>query len=131
MSIAITRKTVNEEIRSLAEHVLTDNGIEHDEAPTVLQALGYVLLDTELYPEKEASLPDSNNLTAPEEHPASNAQKEIRIKIFPDVGYDAYTITLPAEFVAELESLDEGAFIDAIDTWLRDHEVSVNYWTRI
>lgn len=130
MSIAITRKAVNEEIRSLAEHVFTDNGIEPDEAPIVLQALGYVLLDTELYPEKEAPLPDSNNLAAPEEHSASNTQKEIRIKIYPDVGYDNYTIILPSEFVAELESLDEGVFIDAIDTWLRDHEVNVNYWTR-
>ena len=32
-----------------AEQVLIDNGIEADEASTVLQAIGYVLLDTELY----------------------------------------------------------------------------------
>lgn len=32
-----------------AEQVLIDNGIDKDEASTVLQALGYVLLDTELY----------------------------------------------------------------------------------
>lgn len=36
-----------------AEGVLIDNGIEPDEAQNVLQAIGYVLLDTELYP-KEA-----------------------------------------------------------------------------
>ena len=36
-----------------AEQVLIDNGIEPDEAPVVLQALGYVLLDEELYPGKE------------------------------------------------------------------------------
>lgn len=35
-----------------AEQVLIDNGIEKDEAATVLQAIGYVLLDTELYPEE-------------------------------------------------------------------------------
>ena len=35
-----------------AEQVLIDNGIEADEAPVVLQALGYVLLDAELYPEE-------------------------------------------------------------------------------
>lgn len=29
--------------------VLTDNGIPKDEAPTVLQAVGYALLDTELF----------------------------------------------------------------------------------
>lgn len=32
-----------------AEQVLIDNGIDEDEAETVLQAIGYVLLDTELY----------------------------------------------------------------------------------
>ena len=34
-----------------AENVLIDNGIDKDEADIVLQAIGYVLLDTELYPE--------------------------------------------------------------------------------
>lgn len=32
-----------------AEEMLVDNGINKDEVSTVLQALGYVLLDTELY----------------------------------------------------------------------------------
>lgn len=36
-----------------AEQILVDNGIEHDEAATVLQALGYALLDKELYPKME------------------------------------------------------------------------------
>lgn len=35
-----------------AEKILVDNGIEEDEASTMLQAIGYALLDTELYPEK-------------------------------------------------------------------------------
>lgn len=35
----------------MAEQVLVDNGIDRDEADTVLQAIGYALLDTELYPE--------------------------------------------------------------------------------
>ena len=39
-----------EQIRK-AEQILIDNGIEDDEAETVLQAIGYVLLDEELYPE--------------------------------------------------------------------------------
>lgn len=34
-----------------AEQCLIDNGIDKDEAQTVLQALGYILLDEELYPE--------------------------------------------------------------------------------
>ena len=36
-----------------AEKILVDNGIEEEEASTVLQAVGYALLDTELYPESE------------------------------------------------------------------------------
>lgn len=40
--------------RSKAEQCLVDNGIEPDEALIVLQALGYILLDEELYPEEEA-----------------------------------------------------------------------------
>ena len=36
-----------------AEGVLIDNGIHPDEADSVLQAIGYVLLDVELYPEDE------------------------------------------------------------------------------
>lgn len=34
-----------------AEKILVDNGIDPDEAQTVLQAIGYVLMDKELYPE--------------------------------------------------------------------------------
>jgi hypothetical protein len=34
-----------------AENVLIDNGIDLDEADVVLQAIGYTLLDMELYPE--------------------------------------------------------------------------------
>ncbi len=34
-----------------AEQVLIDNGIETDEAQVVLQAIGYVLLDKDLYEE--------------------------------------------------------------------------------
>ena len=34
-----------------AERCLIDNGIEADEVCTVLQALGYIMLDVELYPE--------------------------------------------------------------------------------
>ena len=32
--------------------VLIDNGIEEDEAETVLQAIGYTLLNIELFPEE-------------------------------------------------------------------------------
>ena len=42
----------NPEAIAKAEQLLEDNGIDHDEVYTVLQALGYVLLDVELYPEE-------------------------------------------------------------------------------
>lgn len=38
------------EMRDTAEQCLADNGIDPDEAWAVLQALGYILLDIELYP---------------------------------------------------------------------------------
>lgn len=45
----IERWLDNEDIRR-SEQVLIDNGIEPDEADTVLQAIGYTLINTELYP---------------------------------------------------------------------------------
>ena len=42
---------ITKDIVRKAEQVLIDNGIEEDEASIVLQALGYVLFDGELYPE--------------------------------------------------------------------------------
>ena len=38
---------------SKAEQCLIDNGIEQGEAKTVLQAIGYILLNLELYPENK------------------------------------------------------------------------------
>ena len=49
--LRLTTTISAEDVRN-AEQVLIDNGIEPDEASTVLQAIGYVLLDVELY-EKE------------------------------------------------------------------------------
>lgn len=48
--IQITKTITKGDIRR-AEKVLSDNGIQADEVAVVLQAIGYVLLDTELYPE--------------------------------------------------------------------------------
>jgi hypothetical protein len=50
--IVITSDTLKKNLAA-AEKVLVDNGIEEDEASTVLQAIGYSLLNTELYPEEE------------------------------------------------------------------------------
>ena len=38
-----------------AEQILIDNGIDADEAKTVLQAIGFALLETDLYPPKYAA----------------------------------------------------------------------------
>lgn len=43
-----------------AEQVLIDNGIEPDEASTVLQAIGYALLNVELYPDTNITFGDLN-----------------------------------------------------------------------
>jgi len=42
---------ISEEKILAAEAVLVDNGIDPEEADVVLQAIGYTLLDTELYKE--------------------------------------------------------------------------------
>ena len=42
---------ITSNIIKAAENCLIDNGIEADEAQIVLQALGYILIDEELYPE--------------------------------------------------------------------------------
>lgn len=44
--ICITQENIER-----AEQVLVDNGHDLDDAQNILQALGYVLLDVELYPE--------------------------------------------------------------------------------
>ena len=43
----ITSQNINK-----TKKVLIDNGIEEDEAEIVLQAIGYTLLDIELFPEE-------------------------------------------------------------------------------
>ena len=47
-NLIVLAEITNENIKS-AEQVLIDNGIEKDEADVVLQAIGYALLNTELY----------------------------------------------------------------------------------
>lgn len=45
-----------------AEKCLIDNGIDPDEASIVLQAIGYILLDTELYPDTERKIKKAINI---------------------------------------------------------------------
>lgn len=49
--IDLCNTTITEEKVNKALQCLIDNGIEEDEACNVLQALGYILIDEELFPE--------------------------------------------------------------------------------
>lgn len=49
-TIKLQRTEVSAEDIRRSQQVLIDNGIDEDEVDVVLQALGYTLLDTELYP---------------------------------------------------------------------------------
>lgn len=49
MAIKLNKTSVDKEDIKRAEQVLIDNGIDADEVDIVLQAVGYVLLNTELY----------------------------------------------------------------------------------
>ena len=50
--INIQTKTITKTQINKAMQCLIDNGIDEDEACTVLQALGYILLDEELFPKE-------------------------------------------------------------------------------
>lgn len=51
--IAVRRTNITPEDIKRTKQVLIDNGIEEDEVDSVLQAIGYTLIDTELYPYPE------------------------------------------------------------------------------
>lgn len=51
--IVVKRAEITSEDIVRSKQILIDNGIEEDEADSVLQALGYALIDTELYPYPE------------------------------------------------------------------------------
>ena len=51
--IAVKRTNITPEDIKRTKKVLIDNGIEEDEVDVVLQAIGYTLIDTELYPYPE------------------------------------------------------------------------------
>lgn len=51
--VATINGYIREDHIKKAERCLVDNGIDADEACEVLQALGYILLDTELYPTRK------------------------------------------------------------------------------
>lgn len=50
VAIPISTTVTNERLKN-TEKVLRDNGLDNDDAQATLQAIGYVLLDTELYPD--------------------------------------------------------------------------------
>jgi hypothetical protein len=50
--IYLCSRSINETQIDKALQCLIDNGIDQDEACVILQALGYILLDEELFPEE-------------------------------------------------------------------------------
>lgn len=48
--IAASNKSISNEAIEKTKQVLIDNGVDDDEADTVLQAIGYTLLNVELQP---------------------------------------------------------------------------------
>ena len=98
-----------------AEQVLIDNGIDPDEAQTVLQALGYVLLDEELYPE---CAPDEAMATGTEMVPVDN----IRILSADD---------LDMQFFILREGLDiEEAAMSACRDYINETRSGWKEWVR-
>ena len=89
-----------------AEQILIDNGIEADEVRTVLQALGFALLDEDLYPPKYVA-------------------KDIKWDKT-DVDGSPITIDLPSEVEVDFDDLDlpdnatDDEVRDALATWLVD-----------
>ena len=59
--------------RIKAENILIDNGVAPDEAGVVLQAIGYALLNRELYPERWS---DNND---PVNHPSHYTDGKIEV----------------------------------------------------
>lgn len=60
---AFTSRVAGEKVVA-AKQCLVDNGIDPDEAETVLQALGYILMDKELFPEAEKHTPSLDETIA-------------------------------------------------------------------
>ena len=52
MTIKVEKNEIDELAIESCVQILIDNGIAVDEADSVLQAIGYALIDTELYPEE-------------------------------------------------------------------------------
>ena len=100
---------ITNEKRTAAEKVLIDNSIDRDEAATVLQALGYVLLDTELYDERV---------------------HEEYIDVFPQVdAEDLFFMTVPCK-EKDHEKLYAAVakLLSKLDTWYGDTDQDTDEW---
>ena len=74
------QKTFDNDKVSAAKQCLIDNGIEADEAESVLQALGYILMDKELFPEgKQTQVPSLDSVIANAEKLAAPAANDVDI----------------------------------------------------
>lgn len=108
-----------------AEKILVDNGIDADEAATVLQAIGYALLNKELYPETNTGKPtvtfratwtECGSITIPiPDDVDPNNEKEVWDFVeskYPDIPLTDFD----SDYVSDSDSLDvDGGFEINID----------------
>ena len=105
-----------------AEQILIDNGIEEDEAKTVLQALGYALLDEEIYPPKyRARCIQWDRTDDDGEHVEVDLPSEVTVDFddlqLPDNATDEEIEDAMAEYLTDYYGFcHNGFFFDKIET---------------
>ena len=113
-----------EKIRN-AEQILIDNGIEPDEASTVLQAIGFALLDKDLYEPKYRARCiqwDCTDDDGKPINPISDLPSEVTVTFedlnLPDNATDKDIEDRLAEYLTENYGFcHNGFFFEKIDAW--------------
>ena len=108
-----------------AEQILIDNGIEPDEASTVLQAIGFALLDKDLYEPKYRArciqwdrADDDGKLVKPFIDLPSEVTVTLEDLNLPDNATDEDIEDALAEYLTENYGFcHNGFFFEKIDTW--------------
>ena len=116
-----------EKIRK-AEQILIDNGIDVDEASTVLQAIGYALLDQDLYePKYRARCIQWDRTDDNGEHIDVDLPSEVTVSFedlqLADNATDSEIKDALAEYLADDYGFCHNGFIfEKIDTWRNGNE---------
>ena len=97
--------------RNAAEKVLVDNGIARDEAATVLQALGYVLLDTELYDE-----------------PVKDVRINVSMMEYLPIETDLFFLEIPCRVTSETLNAAITKMLPELDDWYGNTDQNTEDW---